>query len=99
MKELPSKFTLGGIEWEIKFNEKELSKNGAYGQMWFTSSLINLTKTHNGEDLKIDNIEQTLYHEVTHAILNTLGEHELSDNEEFVQKFSLLLHQFEKSKR
>lgn len=46
-----------------------------------------------------DTLDQTFYHEVVHAILDTIGEHELSANEKFVQQFSVLLHQFETTKK
>jgi len=44
-------------------------------------------------------VDQTLYHEVIHSILDTMGEYELSKNETFVQNFSVLLHQFVKTKK
>ena len=99
LKDLPTEFTLGALKWKISLDTNELQKDNCYGKMMFTAKLITLSNHHHGFDIDVDSIEQTLYHEVTHAILDTLGEHELSNNEEFVQKFSLLLHQFEKTKK
>lgn len=95
----PSSFQLGAVTWKINDDSKEPTKDDAYGQSQFTARQINLSKEHNGRKIPLDAIEQTMYHEVTHAILGTLGEHKLSNDEEFVQKFSLLLHQFEKTKK
>lgn len=45
------------------------------------------------KDLSEQQQEHTFYHELVHAILDTMGEEELSDNEKFVDIFSGLLHQ------
>lgn len=37
--------------------------------------------------------EHTYFHEITHMILDSMGEGELSQNEKFVDTFSGLLHQ------
>lgn len=37
--------------------------------------------------------ENTLIHEIVHSILESLGDHELSDDEKFVYRFSSVLHQ------
>ena len=37
--------------------------------------------------------ENTLIHEIVHSILEALGDHELSDDEKFVYRFSGVLHQ------
>jgi hypothetical protein len=44
-------------------------------------------------------MEETIYHEVVHGILNTIDRHDLSEDENFVQNFAVLLHQFEKTKK
>ena len=61
--------------------------------------LIQLAKIYKGKEIPKDSMEQTLYHEVVHAILDELGYSKLSRDETFVQGFSLLLHQFEKTKQ
>lgn len=42
---------------------------------------------------------QTFCHELTHTILDTMGEIGLSHNERFVEGFSQLLYQFLKTKK
>lgn len=37
--------------------------------------------------------ENTLIHEIVHSILESLGDHEPSDDEKFVYRFSSVLHQ------
>lgn len=37
--------------------------------------------------------EQTFYHELTHAILDAIGEDDLNCNEQFVDAFSNVLYQ------
>jgi hypothetical protein len=36
-------------------------------------------------------LEETFWHELTHAILHSMGEHELNNRERFVEEFSLRL--------
>lgn len=95
---IPKKFTLGAVEWIVKIDNKRLNDNKSYGISDFHTSEISLqdkVETYQRKELAI---EQTLYHEVVHSILDTMGKHELSNDENFVQGFSLLLHQFEKTK-
>lgn len=89
-----SKFVLGGVNWSIKVDNDRLDDLGLLGLCEHSKSLITIHDGIKSNDL----IEETLYHEVIHAILDSIGEHELSKNEEFVQKFALLLYQFEKTK-
>jgi Zn-dependent peptidase ImmA (M78 family) len=99
LKDLPKSFTLGAVVWDIKFDNERMKDLNAYGLCDHHKSEITLEDADGKAKRKELAIEQTLYHEVTHAILDTLKEYELSKNEEFVQKFSLLLHQFEKTKK
>jgi hypothetical protein len=88
-------FTLGAIKWTIKIDNKRLNDLDNWGLCEYAKSLISLCDNNINEDL----VEQTFCHELVHAILYSMGENELCHNERFVQKFSLLLHQFEKTKK
>lgn len=44
-------------------------------------------------DLPKDVAQQTIWHEVTHCVLSYIGEAELSNNEDFVNKLSTALNQ------
>ena len=89
-------FTLGAQKYKVK----EVDQLGdLLGYSNSATGSIAVASTFKGENIPEVKKEQTLYHEVVHAILDELGMHELSANEEFVQGFSLLLHQFEKTKK
>ena len=96
---IPTKFTLGAVEWSIKLDNKRLDDLRAYGYCEYDRSLITIQSEVDKEKRSQTAIEQTMYHEVVHSILDTLGKNDLSKDEEFVQSFSLLLHQFEKTKK
>lgn len=91
-----SKFNLGAVEWIVKTDNDRLDDLGLLGLCEHSKATITL---FNDDKVSKDIVDQTLYHEVVHAILNILGEDKLNTNEEFVQKVSLLLHQFEKTKK
>jgi len=88
-------FTIGGIKWTVKKDEARLNDLNLLGLCEFPKSLISIYD--NGIDNNL--VEQTIYHEVVHAILESIGENALSANDKFVQNFALLLHQFEITKK
>ena len=92
-------FTLGAVKWTVELNNERLDDKGAYGVCYYDESKILVQDKSLKYNREASAVEQTLYHEVTHAILDTMGERDLSHNEKFVQQFSLLLHQFEKTKK
>lgn len=58
-----------------------------------TSQILVANKNYaTGEAHSRDECEATFWHELTHAILDGMGEEALFYNEEFVEKFSRLLH-------
>jgi hypothetical protein len=95
MNRLIKEFHLGALKWDIIVNRKRLDKLKCNGYCEADKQLITL-------DQNTDNnlfAEQILYHEVVHGILDTMGEYELSNNEKFVKTFSVLLYQFEMTKK
>jgi predicted SprT family Zn-dependent metalloprotease len=88
-------FTLGSVKWKVKADAKRLEDLRAMGLCEHTRSLISINDKEANDDL----IEQVVWHEVTHAILNFMGQSDLCGNEEFVQQLSVLLHQFDKSRK
>lgn len=89
-------FNIGSRKYKVKLVEDMCD---ILGQTDSPLSLIKLSKNWNNHPISDDCLEQTLYHEVVHAILIELGYTNLSDDETFVQGFSLLLHQFENTKK
>ena len=91
----------------------EKRKDKATGQAITQNVPLFMTVTYSGNRLlfytgyRIDRdkwidkslVDQTIYHEVVHAILESMGEDALSGNDKFVQNFALLLHQFETTKK
>jgi hypothetical protein len=92
-----SKFTLGATEWSVEEVEK-FDSTTQLGESSIGETKIRISKTWSNTLVSEQSKEATIYHEVVHAILDTLGEFDLSQKEEFVQKFSVLMHQFEKTK-
>lgn len=88
-------FCIGSIKWKITADNDKLEELGFLGLCEFAKSTISFYEKGIDEEL----VEQTIYHEVVHAILESMGELSLSRNDKFVQTFSLLLHQFEKTKK
>lgn len=91
-------FKLGAVNWKVKIDNKRLEDLDALGYCEYEKKLISLPDKYKGATISADAMEQTLYHEVVHAILDTMHQYDLSKNEEFVQTFSMFLHQFEKTK-
>ena len=93
------KFTIGAVNWKVEVDNKRNDDREAYGYCNFDTSTITIQDKSNGVNRDESAVQQTTYHEVVHAILDTMSEYELSKNEKFVQSFSLLLHQFEQTKK
>jgi len=94
-------FELGPYKWKVK-SYKRLEDN-KMGDTLPNKPMIVLSKTYLDDndiecEVSADMNEHTFYHELTHAILITLN-HPLAYNEQFVDSFSMLLTQFEKTKK
>lgn len=81
-------FTLGAVNWTIEETEKFKSTT-QLGECSFGQTKITLSKTWDNEKVSEAQKEATLYHEVTHAMLDTLGYHDLSRDELLVQVYQL----------
>ena len=90
-----NKFKLGAVDWNVIIDSDRLDDLDLMGICEHKKALISVNGNVDSQQM----IEQTLYHEVVHCILDSLDETELSGNEEFVQKFALLLYQFEQTKK
>lgn len=90
---LPEKISIGGTDLKIEYPEK--INNNLLGQVCVAEGVLRIAQKYN---CTVGDIEQsdsskanTFYHELTHAILTTMGEHELNENEKFVCAFSSFL--------
>lgn len=86
---IPKTFQLLGREYKVK-QENRVTVDGesVCGYCMSTDGIIKIRK-----NLKKDLKEHTFLHEITHAILDSLGHTELSANEGFVDSFSGALYQ------
>lgn len=92
-------FVLGAVDWSVEINNNRLDDREAYGTCHFGESKILIADEYQGKKRGSSSMDQTLYHEVIHAILFTMGKTELMYDEEFVQQLSTFIHQFEKTKK
>ena len=87
MKKIPSKITIGGQDVEIRNVNR--CDNNALGECHLIEGYIEIADTFYKEQKQSESSKlNTFYHELTHCILQTMGEQELSANEKFVCCFA-----------
>ena len=90
MNRIPNKFTVGGQDINVK--QVELCENSDLGNIVLGQGEIQIASyVSRGVPQSDTSKLNTFYHELTHAILRTMGEYELNSNERFVCTFSSLL--------
>jgi Zn-dependent peptidase ImmA (M78 family) len=87
-------FCLGSKKYKV---ERRSNDSCNLGTCFSPLCLIRIQTIFDGKSIPEESQEQTLFHEVVHAILDDIGERDLSSNERFVQSFSLLMRQFFKT--
>jgi len=88
-------FMLAAKPYEVEYTEHD-SDN--LGQAKNPLLKVQIQTKWAGKEVPEISQEQTLYHEVVHCILDEIGRSGLNSDEEFVQSFSNLMHQFVKTK-
>lgn len=87
---IPTKMKVGKDWYTIVLKEK--TPNGCFGRVGYALHTITIaTHTKRGHPISSEVINDTLWHEMTHAILYDMGS-PLHDNEEFVAEFSSRLN-------
>ena len=90
LNKIPKSLTVGGQDIEVK--HVELCEESDLGNIILGQGEIQIA---NNVSRNIPQSEtsklNTFYHELTHAILRTMGEYELNSNEKFVCTFSSFL--------
>lgn len=89
---IPSKFSLGGLNYEVKITP-ELNNGEDYGEWDGAGCVITIAESARLDHLSRERMEQVFCHELTHAILNFIGNEKLNDNEVFVDTFAQGLYQ------
>ena len=90
MKELtlPRKIKVGDNWYSV--DVAETMKERLYmGEVHYANRTITLArKSYHGTPLKLSALHETFWHELTHAILESMGETKLNNDERFVEAFS-----------
>lgn len=86
---IPNKLILGGQE--ITVTHVNQIDGDSMGDCCIWDSTIKIAHYYKGKPQSDDSKVNTFYHELTHLILDTMGEFELSTNEKFVSTFSSFL--------
>lgn len=85
---IPKSFKLGSQPYKVRFTPV-MPGRGHMGAVDYNLRQITIARTSNltGRSFKSEEIDDTFWHEVTHAILKDMG-HKLWDNERFVTRFA-----------
>ena len=89
---IPKQVQIGSQTITIEVNDM-ISYDNELASARNALNKIELCIKYRNDELPIDMIEQSLWHEIIHHILYKMNEFELTGNEKFVQTFSLLIHQ------
>jgi hypothetical protein len=84
---IPKRFKIFGLTFKVKQPWK-VDKDGHWGECLIATKTIKIKRNLNKEQKEI-----IYLHEVTHAILDCLEYNDLSNDEDFVERFSKALHQ------
>ena len=88
---IPSKFTLISRRYKV-VDDREIDLDGKWGLCIPGRAIIKLAPE--GSGFSEEARGQTFCHELVHAILFAMNKRELFEDEEFVDLFGSLLHQF-----
>ena len=85
---LPKKIRVGTRWYSVEVVEAMRNKS-EMGRVHYDKRTIELAKrTHHGVPFRLSALEETFWHELTHAILHDMGEHQLNNRESFVEEFA-----------
>ena len=85
---VPKKIRVGTRWYSVDVVESMKNKS-EMGRVHYERRTIELAKrTHHGVPFRLSALEDTFWHELTHAILHSMGEHQLNNRESFVEEFA-----------
>jgi predicted Zn-dependent protease with MMP-like domain len=90
---IPKRFKLFGATIDIDFSDTVFTDHGSFGTAVLTGNKIVLQAQNEAHRYSQEQVEQTLWHEVVHHVLNKMGQERLCNSEKFVDLFSALIHQ------
>lgn len=86
-----------GLQWVVEYDKHLMTRHQCFGLTDYPSAKILLQSATDGHCAR--QVELTFKHELVHACLFTLNEHDLNQNEKFVDTFGNLLLQFDKTRK
>lgn len=93
---IPNEIQVAGVIYAVEQPEY-IDTHDALGLISFPEGVIKIAQSYNSKGRRPKMMdsqrEQTFYHEITHAILYTMGKNKLCDDEGFVDAFAHLLTQ------
>ncbi|MBU7455687.1 ImmA/IrrE family metallo-endopeptidase [Leuconostoc fallax] len=91
---IPKSIKVGAIDYKIEITHLDKNDNGdiLLGQCDYITNTIQIN-----EESSKERQEQTLYHELVHALFFESSNNEFQDNERLVDSVGLMLHQVVKN--
>ena len=86
---IPSKIRIGGQDIDVELAER--LPGDKLGTVCLAEGKLLVARNFSDKKQSDASMQNTFVHEVVHAILDTMGENELSGNEKFVSTFSSFL--------
>lgn len=90
---IPRQFQIGGQTIKVRFRDDLESEEGSIGKTVYAKNEIQLQKSCLGNELSMDYILSSFFHELIHVILREMSEEGLNNNERFINIFASFLHQ------
>ena len=90
---IPKRLKLHGQTLIVHYRKNLIEEQAARGMYHPLPYIIQLNPADPEVGHSQTSVEQTFCHELTHAILHSMGELKLFNNEKFVDLFGHLLHQ------
>jgi len=85
---LPRKLKVGDKWYSIEVVEA-MREKGYMGRVYYPEQKIKIgKKSSTGKKFAKSDMHDTFWHELVHAILADMGEHQLNNNERFVTRFA-----------
>jgi hypothetical protein len=88
---IPRQVKLGGQTIKVKIVQN-IPKEGCTGLYRCYSNEIFVQTQVNGNEIAVEQVEQTFWHEYAHALLDHARQEELCDNEPFIDLIGELLY-------
>jgi uncharacterized membrane protein len=93
---IPSKFTLGGSEYNVEYVDPKMGKT--VGMFDSIEGKVYIATAFEGRECSKDYMEASFFHELIHGMFDHTGKTSLSADEELVEGLSHMLHQYMKTK-